>query len=127
MHHFSHLYKTEVGRYEIPPAARLADALLAWRFATYSTVTDLARLRGLWLRPALRALTWLRQVSLRRKPHHLTRLRRAGRCAAREVGHSPVTDFAKLRGLSTSVPRAQAVWYANNCSGTTCRMGDSAP
>ena len=25
-------------------------------------------------------------------------------------GHSTVTDLAKLRGLSTSVPRAQAVW-----------------
>jgi hypothetical protein len=24
--------------------------------------------------------------------------------------HSTVTDFARLRGLSTSVPRAQAVW-----------------
>ena len=33
--------------------------------------------------------------------------------------YSVVTDFARLRGLSTSVPRANAVWYANNCSGTT--------
>lgn len=33
--------------------------------------------------------------------------------------YSVVTDFARLRGLSTSVPRAKAVWYANNCSGTT--------
>jgi len=24
--------------------------------------------------------------------------------------YSTVTDFARLRGLSTSVPRAQAVW-----------------
>ena len=42
-------------------------------------------------------------------------------------GHSTVTLFAKFRGLSTSVPRAQAVWYASNCSGTTCSMGLSAP
>ena len=41
--------------------------------------------------------------------------------------YSTVTDFAKFRGLSTSVPRAHAVWYASNCSGTTCRMGESRP
>lgn len=43
--------------------------------AGHSSVTLLARLLGLWLRPALRALTWLRQVSLRRKPRTLVRLR----------------------------------------------------
>ena len=41
--------------------------------------------------------------------------------------HSTVTLFAKLRGLSTSVPRAHAVWYASNCSGTTCSSGESSP
>ena len=41
--------------------------------------------------------------------------------------YSTVTDFARLRGLSTSVPRATAVWYASSCSGTTCRIGDSGP
>ncbi len=41
--------------------------------------------------------------------------------------YSVVTDFAKLRGLSTSVPRARAVWYANNCSGTTWSTGDRSP
>ena len=41
--------------------------------------------------------------------------------------YSTVTDLAKLRGLSTSVPRAQAVWYASSCSGTTCSSGLSAP
>ncbi len=45
----------------------------------------------------------------------------------RKPPHSTVTLFARFRGLSTSVPRAQAVWYASNCSGTTCRMGLSAP
>ena len=41
--------------------------------------------------------------------------------------YSTVTDFARLRGLSTSVPRASAVWYASNCSATTCRIGDKSP
>ena len=41
--------------------------------------------------------------------------------------HSTVTDFAKFLGLSTSVPRASAVWYASNCSAATCRIGDSRP
>ena len=41
--------------------------------------------------------------------------------------HSTVTLFARLRGLSTSVPRAHAVWYASSCSGTTCRIGESTP
>lgn len=41
--------------------------------------------------------------------------------------YSTVTDFARFRGLSTSVPRAHAVWYASSCSGTTCRIGESAP
>jgi hypothetical protein len=41
--------------------------------------------------------------------------------------HSTVTDLARFLGLSTSVPRAQAVWYASSCSGTTCRMGLSVP
>lgn len=29
---------------------------------------------------------------------------------ATAVAYSTVTDLARLRGLSTSVPRAQAVW-----------------
>lgn len=41
--------------------------------------------------------------------------------------HSTVTLFARFLGLSTSVPLASAVWYASSCSGTTCRMGESAP
>jgi len=41
--------------------------------------------------------------------------------------YSTVTLFARFLGLSTSVPRAQAVWYASSCSGTTWRMGLSAP
>lgn len=49
--------------------------------------------------------------------------------AARGVSrsYSTVTLLARLRGLSTSVPRATAVWYASSCSGTACRMGLSAP
>ena len=34
-------------------------------------------------------------------------------------GYSTVTLLAKFRGLSTSVPRTQAVWWASSCSGTT--------
>lgn len=41
--------------------------------------------------------------------------------------YSTVTDLARLRGLSTSVPRARAVWYASSCSAATCRIGDSRP
>ena len=33
-----------------------------------------------------------------------------GKVNGAEPRYSTVTDFAKLRGLSTSVPRAQAVW-----------------
>ena len=44
-----------------------------------------------------------------------------------QPAYSTVTDFARLRGLSTSVPRASAVWYASNCSATTCRIGDKSP
>lgn len=59
---------------------------------------------------AWRPFTSLRDVSLRRKPRPLARLRRR-RCAAQaSPGHSTVTDLARLRGLSTSVPLAQAVW-----------------
>jgi hypothetical protein len=42
--------------------------------AARPTVTDLAKLRGLWLRPGLRPLKSLREVSLRRKPRDLTPL-----------------------------------------------------
>jgi hypothetical protein len=83
--------------------------LLPALFACYSTVTDFARFLGLWLRPALRALTSLREVSLRRKPRSLARLRRRGFAAQARARHSTVTLLARLRGLSTSVPRAHAV------------------
>ena len=39
-------------------------------------------------------------------------------CRAGQSGHSTVTDFARLRGLSMSWPRAGAAWYARSCSGT---------
>lgn len=41
--------------------------------------------------------------------------------------HSTVTLFARLRGLSTSVPFTRAAWYDSNCSGITCSTGDSMP
>lgn len=34
------------------------------------------------------------------------------------LGYSTVTDFARLRGWSTSVPFATATWYASSCTGT---------
>ena len=43
------------------------------------------------------------------------------------LDHSTVTLLARLRGLSTSVPRAHAVWYASSCNGTTCSNGLRAP
>lgn len=48
-------------------------------------------------------------------------------CRTRPSAHSTVTDLAKLRGLSTSVPFTSAAWYDSNCSGMTCRTGDSMP
>src|SRR4029077_8130166 len=41
--------------------------------------------------------------------------------------HSTVTDLARLRGLSTSLPRSNAAWCASSCSGTVCRIGDRRP
>lgn len=41
--------------------------------------------------------------------------------------YSTVTLLARLRGLSTSVPRTHAVWYDSSCSGIVCTMGESAP
>ena len=41
--------------------------------------------------------------------------------------YSTVTDLAKLRGLSTSVPTASAVWYDSSCTGIVCTIGDSTP
>ena len=38
-------------------------------------------------------------------------------------GHSAVTLFARLRGLSTLHPRVTAAWYASNWSGTTLSSG----
>ncbi len=60
--------------------------------------------------PALCALTWLRQVSLHRKPSNPARLRRRHFVPQQHARHSTVTLLARLLGLSTSVPRAQAVW-----------------
>ena len=40
--------------------------------------------------------------------------------------YSTVTDLARLRGWSTSVPRATAMWYANSWSGMMARTGLSA-
>ncbi len=45
---------------------------------------------------------------------------------ARAVDYSTVTDFARLRGLSMSRPRARAVWYANSWSGMPMRIGSSS-
>ena len=39
--------------------------------------------------------------------------------------YSTVTLFARFRGLSTSLPRITAAWYASNCSGTTVTIGCS--
>ena len=39
--------------------------------------------------------------------------------------YSTVTLLARLRGLSTSHPRATAIEYAKSCSGMTARMGTS--
>ena len=36
-----------------------------------------------------------------------------------EPNYSTVTLLARFLGLSTSVPLAQAVWWASSCSGTT--------
>ena len=55
------------------------------------------------------------------------RLRRRGTNGADGVTViSTVTLLARFLGLSTSVPRAQAVWVASSCRGTTCRIGDVA-
>ncbi len=110
--------RTELRRPQRRPAPRKS-----------ATVTRRSRSwpRGLCLRPGLRPLTSLREVSLRRTPSNLAHLRRR-RCAPQERDrHSTVTLLARFLGLSTSVPRAQAVWYASSCSGTTCRIGLSAP
>src|SRR5450830_949238 len=40
--------------------------------------------------------------------------------------HSTVTDFARLRGWSTSQPRRRATWYARSWRGTTDTIGWSA-
>src|SRR5260221_3709366 len=43
----------------------------------------------------------------------------------RKLRHSTVTLFARLRGWSTSQPRATAMSYASSCSGITDRIGCS--
>ncbi len=45
---------------------------------------------------------------------------------ARGIAYSTVTDLARFRGWSTSVPRATAVKYANSWSGITASTGDRA-
>ncbi len=67
--------------------------------------------------------------AMRRAARTASPTRMAAKCHSTlwRVVHSTVTLFARLRGLSTSVPRAQAVWYASSCSGTTCSIGLSAP
>ncbi len=49
-----------------------------------------------------------------------SRVRKAER---RAVPYSTVTDFARLRGWSTSQPRKSAMERANSCSGTLAVMG----
>src|SRR6201999_2271676 len=39
------------------------------------------------------------------------------------LGYSTVTDFARLRGWSTSVPFSTATWYASICTGIAYRIG----
>ncbi len=41
----------------------------------------------------------------------------------RANAYSTVTDFAKLRGWSTSVPFRTATWYASSCNGIVKTMG----
>lgn len=50
-------------------------------------------------------------------------------CSSQQSIHhySTVTDFARFRGLSTSVPFAIAAWYASSCRGSTCRIGETQP
>ena len=52
--------------------------------------------------------------------------RGSGSAACPAIPYSTVTDLARFRGWSTSVPRATAVWYANSWSGITASTGDSA-
>ena len=42
------------------------------------------------------------------------------------LSHSTVTDFARLRGWSTSWPRAAAISHASTCSGTVVTSGASS-
>jgi hypothetical protein len=63
----------------------------------------LARFLGLWLRPALRALTWLRQVGLRRKPRHLSR---AARSASLFVANIVVDTGTAVHGELNRVSQA---------------------
>jgi len=39
------------------------------------------------------------------------------------LDHSTVTDLARLRGWSTSVPKTSAVWYARSCNGNAKTSG----
>ncbi len=49
-------------------------------------------------------------------------LRTGGRVNA-DSHYSTVTDLARLRGWSTSVPRNTAMWYASSCSGIVDTTG----
>lgn len=95
---------------------------------THSTVTDLAN-SAAWCQPGAMRLHIAARCE-QAPAENLERLRldaRLTRAPEARAGHSTVTDFARFLGLSTSVPRAHAAWYASSCSGTTCRIGDSRP
>src|SRR5271157_5301168 len=71
------------------------------------------------------ALRYGRQIALRFFSRHKlrhTNLRSDGSFPT----YSTVTDFARLRGWSTSQPRRTAMWYASNWHGTTSRIGESS-
>jgi hypothetical protein len=48
---------------------------------------------------------------------------REARGGFRASGYSTVTDLARLRGWSTSVPLRMATWYASSCKGTVYTIG----
>ena len=105
------------------------------------------------LTPALshgRGSRWSPRHSLPHKPHSITHQKQPAphSCAESEKAactlknqvqaaffivkpssscYSTVTDLARLRGLSTSVPRAKAAWYDKSCTGIVCTIGESVP
>jgi hypothetical protein len=77
-----------------------------------------ARSRALRFQTARKVGDWLHVPYFDGWKQAVTRMR---------LAHSTVTLFARLRGLSTSVPFTSAAWYASSCSGMTCSTGDSMP